>query len=116
MLPLRGWTTFRITNLAAANPHSILIRKPASRDLHPGPAPPSTRAAASLDWSLIDPTIFGTLFEPFLDPDKRAQTGAYYTDPAKIMMIVEPVERASSARVAVRSKGQIFSFVQNCLT
>jgi hypothetical protein len=48
-------------------------------------------AAASLDWSLIDPTIFGTLFERFLDPDKRAQIGAHYTDPGKIMMIVEPV-------------------------
>src|SRR3984957_8987933 len=48
-------------------------------------------AAASLDWGLIDPTIFGTLFERFLDPDKRAQIGAHYTDPDKIMMIVEPV-------------------------
>ncbi len=48
-------------------------------------------AAAGLDWSLIDPTIFGTLFERFLDPDKRAQIGAHYTDPEKIMMIVEPV-------------------------
>jgi type II restriction/modification system DNA methylase subunit YeeA len=48
-------------------------------------------AAASLDWSQIDPTIFGTLFERFLDPDKRAQIGAHYTDPDKIMMIVEPV-------------------------
>ncbi len=48
-------------------------------------------AAASLDWSLIDPTIFGTLFECFLDPDKRAQIGAHYTDPEKIMKIVEPV-------------------------
>jgi len=48
-------------------------------------------AASSLDWSLIDPTIFGTLFERFLDPDKRAQIGAHYTDPEKIMMIVDPV-------------------------
>ena len=48
-------------------------------------------AAASLDWSLIDPTIFGALFERFLDPDKRAQIGAHYTDPEKIMMIIEPV-------------------------
>lgn len=48
-------------------------------------------AAGSLDWSLIDPTIFGTLFERFLDPDKRAQIGAHYTDPEKIMMIVAPV-------------------------
>ena len=48
-------------------------------------------AAASLDWSLIDPTIFGTLFERFLDPDKRSQIGAHYTDPDKILTIVEPV-------------------------
>ena len=48
-------------------------------------------AAASLDWSQIDPTIFGTLFERFLDPEKRGQIGAHYTDPEKIMMIVEPV-------------------------
>src|SRR3984957_5557319 len=48
-------------------------------------------AAGTLDWSLIDPTIFGTLFERFLDPGKRAQIGAHYTDPDKIMMIVEPV-------------------------
>jgi len=48
-------------------------------------------AASSLDWSLIDPIIFGTLFERFLDPDKRAQIGAHYTDADKIMMIVEPV-------------------------
>jgi type II restriction/modification system DNA methylase subunit YeeA len=49
------------------------------------------QATASLDWSQIDPTIFGTLFERFLDPDKRAQIGAHYTDPEKIMTIVEPV-------------------------
>jgi type II restriction/modification system DNA methylase subunit YeeA len=49
------------------------------------------RVIAKQDWSSIDPTIFGTLFERFLDPDKRAQIGAHYTDPEKIMMIVEPV-------------------------
>ena len=42
-------------------------------------------------WALVDPTIFGTLFERFLDPDKRAQIGAHYTDADKIMLIVEPV-------------------------
>ena len=49
------------------------------------------RVIARQDWSSIDPTIFGTLFERFLDPDKRAQIGAHYTDPEKIMMIVDPV-------------------------
>ncbi|GGY42858.1 DNA methyltransferase [Parvularcula lutaonensis] len=47
--------------------------------------------AAKLDWSEIDPSIFGTLFERGLDPSKRSQLGAHYTDAEKIMMIVEPV-------------------------
>jgi len=47
--------------------------------------------AARLDWSEVDPSIFGTLFERGLDPDKRSQLGAHYTDRDKIMMIIEPV-------------------------
>ncbi|MDZ7652052.1 MAG: type IIL restriction-modification enzyme MmeI [Burkholderiaceae bacterium] len=49
------------------------------------------RDAAAMDWSAIDPSIFGTLFERGLDPAKRAQLGAHYTDPATIMRLVEPV-------------------------
>ena len=48
-------------------------------------------AASKLDWSEIDPSILGTLFERGLDPGKRAQLGAHYTDRDKIMLIVEPV-------------------------
>ena len=47
--------------------------------------------AAKLDWSDIDPSILGTLFERGLDPDKRSQLGAHYTDRDKIMLIVTPV-------------------------
>ncbi|MCY4101653.1 MAG: N-6 DNA methylase [bacterium] len=47
--------------------------------------------AANLDWSEIDPSILGTLFERGLDPDKRSQLGAHYTDRDKIMLLVEPV-------------------------
>ena len=47
--------------------------------------------AATLDWSEIDPSIFGTLFERGLDPAKRSQLGAHYTDRDKIMRIVDPV-------------------------
>ncbi len=46
--------------------------------------------AAHLDWSEVDPSILGTLFERGLDPAKRSQLGAHYTDRAKIMQIVEP--------------------------
>ncbi|MBV8970821.1 MAG: class I SAM-dependent DNA methyltransferase, partial [Sphingomonadaceae bacterium] len=48
-------------------------------------------AAARRDWQAIDPAIMGTLFERGLDPSKRSQLGAHYTDRAKIMQIVEPV-------------------------
>ena len=74
--------------------------------------------AARLDWSAIEPSIFGTLFERGLDPEKRKQmaslfdpaappapsqpmpatartsdkgVGIHYTDPATIMKIIEPV-------------------------
>ena len=48
-------------------------------------------AAANLDWSEIDPSILGTLFERGLDPGKRTQLGAHYTDREKILQLVEPV-------------------------
>ena len=47
--------------------------------------------SSMLDWSSIEPAIFGTLFERGLDPDKRSQLGAHYTSEADIRLIVEPV-------------------------
>jgi type II restriction/modification system DNA methylase subunit YeeA len=44
-----------------------------------------------LDWSQIEPAVFGTLFERGLDPDKRSQLGAHYTDRRSIERIVYPV-------------------------
>jgi hypothetical protein len=49
------------------------------------------RQIADRDWSEIDPSILGTLFERGLDPDKRSQLGAHYTDRDKIILIVDPV-------------------------
>jgi type II restriction/modification system DNA methylase subunit YeeA len=46
-----------------------------------------------LDWGEIDPSILGTLFERGLDPGKRSQLGAHYTDRAKIEMLIDPVIR-----------------------
>ena len=70
---------------------------------------------AALDWSNIEPSIFGTLFERGLDPDKRSQQGAHYTDPDTIMKIVGPVvlepwqrewesERAEIAKLIEKAK------------
>ena len=49
------------------------------------------RNAAEKNWSAIDVSIFGTLFERGLDPAKRSQLGAHYTDRDKIMQIGQPV-------------------------
>ena len=48
-------------------------------------------SAARLDWSAVDPSIFGTLFERGMDPDKRSQLGAHYTSREDIETLVEPV-------------------------
>ena len=47
--------------------------------------------ACRLNWSSVEPAIFGTLFERSLDPAKRAQLGAHYTSRDDILLIVEPV-------------------------
>jgi len=48
-------------------------------------------AASKMDWSGIEPSIFGTLFERGLDPKKRSQLGAHYTDQQSILRIINPV-------------------------
>ncbi len=53
---------------------------------------------ARLDWSSIEPSILGTLFERSLDPSKRAQLGAHYTSRDHILLIVEPVLMAPLRR------------------
>ena len=95
---------------------------------------PRSTSAARLDWSAIDPTIFGTLFESGLDDKKRAEmaglfdapdpedpaqpslfraqasdrgVGIHYTDEATIMKIIEPVVVAPLRREWERVKGEI---------
>jgi hypothetical protein len=56
------------------------------------------RAVSTLDWSSVEPSILGTLFERSLDPAKRAQLGAHYTSREDIELIVEPVLMAPLRR------------------
>lgn len=72
--------------------------------------------AANQDWSNIDPSIMGTLFERGLDPDKRSQLGAHYTDPEKIMMIVNPVIIEPLSREWGRVKADIASELEKRAT
>jgi type II restriction/modification system DNA methylase subunit YeeA len=60
-----------------------------------------------LDWAEIDPSILGTLFERGLDPDKRSQLGAHYTDRDKIEMIIDPVIRHPLQEEWVEVRGEI---------
>ncbi len=89
--------------------------------------------AALLDWAAIEPSIFGTLFEQGLNPEKRKAmaglfdapaaptrqkglfdkhgpdkgVGIHYTDPTTIMKIVEPVVLAPLRREWEAVKAEI---------
>jgi type II restriction/modification system DNA methylase subunit YeeA len=66
---------------------------------------------AKLDWSDIEPAIFGTLFERGLDPAKRSQLGAHYTDRDSILRIVGPVVIEPLEREWLASKTEISSLL-----
>src|SRR5215217_1682954 len=46
------------------------------------------RAAAAVDWTEVDPAIFGTLLEQALDKDERRKLGAHYTPRAYVERLV----------------------------
>ncbi len=69
------------------------------------------KAASAMNWSAIDPSIFGTLFERGLDPAVRAALGANYTDPATIQRLVEPVVQRPLMAEWQRVRAQIESLL-----
>ncbi len=73
---------------------------------------------SALDWSAIEPSIFGTLFERSLDPSKRSQLGAHYTSRDDIMLIVEPVLMAPLRRtwVEVQTQARILAAQRDVAT
>lgn len=44
-----------------------------------------------MNWTEVEPAVFGTLFERLLDPKVRAKLGAHYTSRADIELLVRPV-------------------------
>ena len=64
------------------------------------------RDVARLDWSGLEPSIFGTLFERTLDPEKRSQIGAHFTGRDDIVTLLEPVLMSPLRRewAAVKTK------------
>jgi type II restriction/modification system DNA methylase subunit YeeA len=67
---------------------------------------------SQLDWSNIEPAIFGTLFERSLDPSKRSQLGAHYTSKEDILLIVEPVLMAPLRRRWEEVRSDVEEMVQ----
>lgn len=68
--------------------------------------------AAKLDWSQVEPVIFGTLFERSLDPAKRSQLGAHYTSREDILRVVDPVVLAPLKAEWEAVRGQVDSYMQ----
>ena len=64
--------------------------------------------AATHNWAAVDPTIFGTLFERILNPEKRSQLGAHYTGTDDILTLLEPVLMAPlrAEWAAVKAKAE----------
>jgi hypothetical protein len=74
---------------------------------------------ASRNWSKVNPTIFGTLFQHSLDPKEQHRTGAHYTSEADIQRIVGPtitqpwrdrIEAAASLGELEALRGELLAF------
>ncbi len=66
---------------------------------------------ATLNWSNIEPTVMGTLFERSLNPAKRTQLGAHYTSREDIRQIIEPVLMAPLRREWAEVRAQAAGLV-----
>lgn len=44
-----------------------------------------------LDWSEINPDIFGSMFQAVIDPAQRSQLGQHYTSVSNIKKVIEPL-------------------------
>ncbi|MFA5688324.1 MAG: DNA methyltransferase [Kiritimatiellales bacterium] len=47
--------------------------------------------AGKLNWSKINPDIFGSMFQAVIDPEERHNLGQHYTSVTNIMKVIEPL-------------------------
>lgn len=47
--------------------------------------------AGKLDWSTINPDIFGSMFQSVIDPEQRGSLGQHYTSLSNIMKVLRPL-------------------------
>jgi SAM-dependent methyltransferase len=75
--------------------------------------------AAEKDWSMINPAIFGTLFQHSMDAERRHELGAHFTAERDIMKVVGPtiaqpweqrIRAAKTATDLLALRKQLLSF------
>ena len=71
------------------------------------------RRASAHDWSSLDAAVLGTLFERGLDPAKRRQLGAHYTDAATIAKVIAPVIDAPLREAWSAERNRIAGILQS---
>ena len=49
------------------------------------------RECGELDWSAINPDIFGSMIQAIVEPQKRADMGLHYTNVSNIMKVLQPL-------------------------
>ena len=67
--------------------------------------------AATRDWSLVNPAIFGTLFQSSMDLDRRHTLGAHFTSERDIMAVIGPtISEPWERRIdAARNKAELLA-------
>lgn len=82
------------------------------------------QAASQLDWSSVDPAIFGNLYEYGLGLESRSKRGVHYTSREDILHLIEPVllrpwrtrwetlRTEVAARLAEKPKGRALTTLQ----
>lgn len=75
--------------------------------------------AAAQDWSLVNPAIFGTLFQASMDADRRHTLGAHFTAEKDIMAVIGPtisapwerrIDRASSRKELLTLRTEMLAY------
>jgi hypothetical protein len=51
----------------------------------------SLLSCCALDWSMISPAIFGSMFQAVMNPKERRNLGAHYTSEKNILKVIKPL-------------------------
>ena len=60
-----------------------------------------------IGWGEVEPAVLGALFERGLEPGRRGQRGAHYTDRGSVLRVIEPVMMAPLRAEQVRMQAQV---------